>query len=52
MNPDDTTELRQGQIELLENIRELLLRLEDEGPLDDQIRVMRLRVDREIEELH
>jgi hypothetical protein len=41
-------------VKLLENIRELLLQLEDEdtGPLKDQAREVRLLVDREIEELH
>jgi hypothetical protein len=51
MRMDDVTELRLTMIELLEDVRELLWRIEEMGPLKDQVRAMRLRVDREIEDL-
>lgn len=51
MRMTDVTELRQTMMELLEDIRELLARLEEESSLENQVQAMRLRVDHEIEAL-
>jgi hypothetical protein len=40
MRMDDVTELRLTMIELLEDVRELLWRIEEMGPLKDQVRAM------------